>query len=75
VRAGQLTGDDDVVILDQALDSDSALRVVLQAIRHNRIRDLITDFIGMAIADLLTCDNLAHFLFPFRWISASSHFF
>ncbi len=75
MRAGQLTGDDDVVIFDQTLDRDTALRIVLQAVRHNRICDLIADFIRMAIADLLTGDNLAHILFPFCWMTPSTRIF
>ena len=62
MSARQLTGDDDVAVLDQDLNRHTAVFVVLQTIRHNRICDLIADLIGMAIAYLFTSDD---FHFPF----------
>ena len=43
MSARQLTGNDDVAVLNQDLNRHTAVFVVLQAIRHNRIRDLIAD--------------------------------
>ena len=62
MSARQLTGDNDVAVLDQDLNRHTAVFVVLQAIRHNRIGNLIADLIGMAIAYLFTSDD---FHFPF----------
>ena len=55
--AGQLASDDHNSILDEDLNGDSGALVVLQHIRDDGIRDLVTDFIGMTVADLLTSDN------------------
>ena len=57
VLAGQLTGNDHDPILDEDFNGDSGILVVLEYIRHDGICDLVTDFIGMTVADLLTSDN------------------
>jgi hypothetical protein len=62
MRASQFSSDDDVVVFDEALDCHTAVLIMLQAIRHNGVCDLVTDFIRMAVADLLTSDDF-HFLF------------
>jgi hypothetical protein len=37
--AGQLPGNDHMVILDQTFNGNSRFRIVLQAVRYNRIGD------------------------------------
>ena len=53
VGAGDLPGDDDGVVLDQAFHRDAAVLVMLQAVGDDGIRNLVADFIDMAAGNLL----------------------
>lgn len=64
VLTGQFSGDKQEIVLQQALDCHTAVLVVLETVGHNGIRNLVADFIGMAIADLLTGDDFTHRFFP-----------
>ena len=55
-----LSGDKELVLLQQTLDCHTGVLVMLEDVGHNGIRDLVTDFIRVTVADLLTGDNLAH---------------
>lgn len=60
VGAGQFTGDGDVVVFDQDFDGHTAILVMLKAVCHNRVGNLITDFVGVTVGNLFTSDNVAH---------------
>ena len=62
--AGQLTGSNQAMVFQQTLSRYTAVLIMLQAIGHDSIRDLIADFIGMAVADLFTGVNFTHWLSP-----------
>jgi hypothetical protein len=47
---------------------------MLKNVGHNGICDLITDFIGMAVADLFTGDNLTHVLSSLSCITKQAAF-
>ena len=66
-----LASNKELVLLQQAFDCDTRILVVLQNIRHDGVCNLVTDFIGMAVADLFTGNDLAHGSCP---PSLSSHF-
>ena len=70
VVSHHFTGNKELVLLQQAFDCDTRILVMLQNIRHDGIRNLVTDFIGMTVADLLTGNDLTHGSPP----SLSSHF-
>ena len=60
VVGGDLTSDKELAAFQQTLDRYTGVLVVLEDVGHNGVRDLVTDLIRVAVADLLTCDNLAH---------------
>ena len=60
VVGGDLTGNKKLALFQQTLDCHTGVLVMLKNIGHDGICDLVTDFIGMAIADLFTGDNLTH---------------
>ena len=62
VGACHLTGDDDVIVFQENLDRHTAILVVLQNIRHNRIGNLIRQLVRMATGNLFTSDDF-HVLF------------
>lgn len=45
--AGQFTGDHKAAVLEKALDGDTAVVVMLQAVGHDSICDLVTDLVGV----------------------------
>lgn len=60
---GQLSGNEQPSIFHHALNRHAAVFVVLEAVGHDGIRNLIADFIGMSITDLFTGDDFAHRFF------------
>ena len=60
VVGGDLTSDEELALFQKTLDGHTGVLVMLKNIGHDGICDLVTDFIGMAIADLFTGDNLTH---------------
>ena len=61
---GQLSGNEKPAIFQHALNRHTAVLVVLEAIGHDGVRNLVADFIGMAVADLLTGDYFTHGFCP-----------
>ena len=57
MAAGQLTGDHQLVVLHQTFDDNTGSGIVLQAIRHDGIRNLVAQLVRMAIGHLLTSKN------------------
>ena len=53
VLGGDLAAEGYLIVLDHALDGDTGIRVVLQAIRHNGIRNLVAELVGVARRNLL----------------------
>ena len=51
-------GNDDVVVLDEALNCHSAVLVVFQAVGHNGVCDLVAELVRVAVCHLLTSVNL-----------------
>ena len=56
VLAGDLTADNDVVILDQRFDSHAGMQIILHAVRNNSIRYLVGDFVRMSAGNLFSCE-------------------
>ena len=50
--AGDLARDRNVVVLDQGFHSHTAVTVVPQAVRDDRVRDLIADFVRVSVGHL-----------------------
>jgi hypothetical protein len=48
MSAGQLTGDHKTAVLEKTLNCDTAAAVMLKAVSHNGICDLVTDLVGMS---------------------------
>ena len=60
VVGGDFTGNKELIAFQQALDCHTGGLVMLKDVAHDGIRDLVTNFIGVAVADLLTGDDLTH---------------
>ena len=65
MAAGQLTGNYQLVVFHQAFDGHTGSGIVLQAIRHDGICNLIAQLVRMAIGHLLTSKN-SHFIPSFH---------
>ena len=63
VLAGHLSGDKKLTVFHHALNRNAAVFVVLEAVGHDGIRNLIADFIGMPVGYLFTGDDFAHRFF------------
>ena len=63
VCACQLTGNHKTAVLEKALDGDTAVSVMLKAVRHNGICNLVTDLVGMSCGYLFG-SNASHSLNP-----------
>ena len=61
--AGKLPGNNQVIILQEALHSNAGIRIMLQAVGDDGIADLIADFIRVSIRHLLTGKN-SHYIRP-----------
>ena len=75
MRACQLASNNHVIVLQQALDRHTAVLIVRQTVRHNGIRNLVTDFIRMSIGHLLTGINSIHVFLAAHRFSPPSLFF
>ena len=63
--AGQFSCDNQLVSLKQALDGNTGFGIMLQAVRHNGVCDLVTKLIRVSLRDLFRCEY-PHNLFPFK---------
>ena len=60
MAAGDLSGDDDGVIFDQAFHRHAAVLVMGEAVSDDRICDLVADLIHMTTGYLFRCVNSTH---------------
>ena len=60
MAAGDLSGDDDGVVFDQAFHRHTAVLVMGEAVRDNRICDLVANLIHMTTGYLFRCVNSTH---------------
>lgn len=74
VVGSDLAGNKELALFQQTLDRHTGVPVMLKNVGHNGICDLITDFIGMAVADLFTGDNLTHVLSSLSCITKQAAF-
>lgn len=71
---GDLTGNKKLTLFQQTLDCHTGVPVMLKNVGHNNICDLVTDLIGMTIADLFTSDDLTHVLSSLSCITKQAVF-
>ena len=62
IVGGDFAGNKELTLFQQTLDCHTGVPVMLKDVGHNSICDLVTDLIGMTIADLFTGNNLTHVL-------------
>ena len=74
VISGDLAGNKELTLFQQTLNRHTGVPVMLKNVGHNGICDLVTDLIGMAIADLFTGDNLTHVLSSLSCITKQAAF-
>ena len=74
VIGGDLTGNKKLTLFQQTLDCHTGVPVMLKNVGHNGICDLVTDLIGMTIADLFTSDDLTHVLSSLSCITKQAAF-
>ena len=74
IVGGDLTGNKELALFQQTLDCHTGVLVMLKNVGHNGICDLVTDLIGMAIADLFTSDDLTHVLSSLSCITKQAAF-
>ena len=74
VIGGDLTGNKKLTLFQQTLDRHTGVPVMLKNVGHNSICDLVTDLIGMTIADLFTSDDLTHVLSSLSCITKQAVF-
>ena len=74
VISGDLAGNKELTLFQQTLNRHTGVPVMLKNVGHNGICDLVTDLIGMAIADLFTGDNLTHVLSSLSCITKQAVF-
>ena len=74
VVGGDLTGNKKLALFQQTLDCHTGVPVMLKDVGHDGICDLVTDLIGMAIADLFTSDDLTHVLSSLSYITKQAVF-
>ena len=74
VVGGDLAGNKELALFQQTLDRHTGVPVMLKNVGHNSICDLVTDLIGMAIADLFTSDDLTHVLSSLSYITKQAVF-
>lgn len=74
VIGGDLAGNKELTLFQQTLNRHTGVPVMLKNVGHNGICDLVTDLIGMAIADLFTGDNLTHVLSSLSCITKQAVF-
>ncbi|OPZ17242.1 MAG: hypothetical protein BWZ04_02932 [Firmicutes bacterium ADurb.BinA205] len=63
MRTCQLAGNDKAAVLEKTLDSDTTVCVMLKAVSHNCVCDLVTDLVGMSCRYLFTSNDF-HILSP-----------
>ena len=63
MSACQLTGDHKAAVLEKTLDGDTATAVMVKAVGHNGICNLVTDLVGVSCGYLFTCND-SHILVP-----------
>ena len=74
VVCGDLASNEKLTLFQQTLDCHTGVSVMLENIGHNGICDLVTDLIGMTIADLFTSDDLTHVLSSLSCITKQAAF-
>ena len=74
VIGGDLAGNKELTLFQQTLNRHTGVPVMLKNVGHNGICNLVTDLIGMAIADLFTGDNLTHVLSSLSCITKQAVF-
>ena len=74
VVGGDLTSNKKLALFQQTLNRHTSVLVMLEDVGHNGICDLVTDLIGMAVANLLTGDNLTHVLSSLSCITKQAVF-
>ena len=74
VVGGDLAGNKELALFQQTLDRHTGVPVMLKDVGHDGICDLVTDLIGMAIADLFTSDDLTHVLSSLSYITKQAVF-
>ena len=74
VIGGDFAGNKKLALFQQTLDCHTGVPVMLKDVGHNGICDLVTDLIGMTIADLFTGNNLTHVLSSLSCITKQAAF-
>ena len=74
VIGGDFAGNKELALFQQTLDCHTGVPVMLKDVGHDGICDLVTDLIGMAIADLFTSDDLTHVLSSLSYITKQAVF-
>ena len=74
VIGGDLAGNKKLALFQQTLNRHTGVPVVLKNVGHNGICNLVTDLIGMTIADLFTSDDLTHVLSSLSCITKQAAF-
>ena len=74
VIGSDFAGNKKLALFQQTLDCHTGVLVMLKNVGHNSICDLVTDLIGMTIADLFTSDDLTHVLSSLSCITKQAAF-
>ena len=74
VVGGDFAGSKELALFQQTLDRHTGVLVMLENVGHNGICNLVTDLIGMTIADLFTSDDLTHVLSSLSCITKQAVF-
>ena len=74
VIGSDFAGNKELALFQQTLDCHTGVLVMLKNVGHNSICDLVTDLIGMTIADLFTSDDLTHVLSSLSCITKQAAF-
>ena len=74
VISGDLAGNKKLALFQQTLNRHTGVPVMLKNVGHNSICNLVTDLIGMTIADLFTSDNFTHVLSSLSCVTKQAAF-
>ena len=74
IVGGDFAGNKELALFQQTLYCHTGVPVMLKDVGHNSICDLVTDLIGMTIADLFTGNNLTHVLSSLSCITKQAAF-
>ena len=74
IIGSDFAGNKKLALFQQTLDCHTGVPVMLENVGHDGICDLVTDLIGMTIADLFTGNNLTHVLSSLSCITKQAAF-